>query len=109
MSATRSELFVTAGIFFSAAILFGGPTAFAMLIRADAEPMIDPCAAVADVITAGEPLRAAALADSLWADPDNADCILSRSSMDRESFVALMDDLAANPTAARAYAQARNR
>lgn len=109
MTARRGELLVTAGIFLSAALLFGGPSAFAMLIRADQAPVVDPCAPQRDAPTAAEPLAAAALADELWADPNNADCVLARAGLDREGFVALMDDLAADPAAARAYAAARRR
>ena len=49
---------------------------------------------------------AAALAKRIQAQPDAADSILSEAGTDRAAFEALLYDIAADPAASRAYAEA---
>jgi hypothetical protein len=57
----------------------------------------------ADVSQAKE---AAALAKQIQAKPDQADAILKEAGTDRAAFEALLYDIAADPDASRAYAEA---
>ena len=53
------------------------------------------------------PEAAAALADSIWSNPDQASCILSIHSMNSDDLKGVMQVIAQDPEAAERYANAR--
>jgi len=58
-------------------------------------------------LRADQPESAAALADAIWSNPDNAVCILAAHSMDQSDLQRVMMDIAAGPETSERYARAR--
>lgn len=102
---------VTAPLWLSAALLLGGALfTFGPSLLSVPNALADrpgTCSPRNGQITADDPTSAAALADAIWSNPDGASCILATHSMTPSTFKQLMTDIAADPVAAKTYAEAR--
>lgn len=68
---------------------------------------VGSCSPRQSAITELEPEAAAALADSIWSNPDEAGCVLEIHSMDAGDLERLMEEIAADPELSERYARAR--
>jgi hypothetical protein len=104
---STSSVLVTAAIGLAAVVLLGGPTIFSGLSWHSAKAEQARCAPTLPPLQVSTPELAAQVADALWADPDQADCLLSQHGMTRAEFVALMEAMAQDEAASVAFADAR--
>jgi hypothetical protein len=68
---------------------------------------IQRCAPQRAKVLSTQPEAAAALADAIWSNPDNAVCVLSAHSMTRNDLHTVMEEVASDPVLAERYAKAR--
>ncbi len=88
------------------AIVLGGiglHMAPAGLALADQAAQARLCPQTEQPVVQSQPERAAELASAVLEDPEQTDCVLQGYGMDRQGFIDLMDEIAADPRLAQAY------
>ena len=99
-------------LWFSALIVVGGALfTFAPTVVEHSTSLtefaIQRCAPQRSQVLATQPEAAAALADAIWSNPDNAACVLSSHSMTRDDLHEVMEAVAKDPILSERYARAR--
>jgi hypothetical protein len=100
-----TPLWLTAALVLGGALFSCGPS---LMTAPDAlAARTGSCVARQAAITAADPEAAAALADAIWSNPDQAGCILATHSMSSGDLQKVMMDIAGTSEASERYARAR--